>query len=72
MNEIDSWMTGVNRNVEGKQKRGSCAIAAVIPLTASTAMPLQRMVTESLLWLKRPASVKGASAGGHDDGLQDK
>jgi hypothetical protein len=21
MNEIDSWMTGVNRNVEGKQTR---------------------------------------------------
>ena len=27
-NEVDSWMTGINQNVEGKQTRSSPATAA--------------------------------------------
>ena len=48
MNEIGSWMTGVNRNVEGKQKPGSCATAAAIRPIASTATPSLRRATGSL------------------------
>jgi hypothetical protein len=38
MNEIGSWMTGVNRNVEGSRNPGSCVTAAGIPPIASIAM----------------------------------
>jgi hypothetical protein len=63
MNEIASWMTGVNRNVEGKQKARIMRYRAGILLTASTVMPLRRMATESLPWPERPQAGRGLCPG---------
>jgi hypothetical protein len=68
MNEISSWITGVNRNIEGKQRGpGSCATAAGIPRTASTATPSLRVATASSRWPSQIAAPRPRLAGGADN-----
>jgi hypothetical protein len=43
MNEIDSWMTGVNRNVEGSRPARLCVTVVAIQPFASAATPWRRL-----------------------------
>jgi cation diffusion facilitator CzcD-associated flavoprotein CzcO len=53
MNEIGSWVTGVNRNVQGKQKPRIMRTAAGTRPIASTATPWPRTVSASSRWSSR-------------------
>jgi hypothetical protein len=52
MNEINSWRTGVNRNIEGKRCAGSCATAAATPNSANVAKLSWQTDTVSSRWLR--------------------
>ena len=60
MNEIGSWMTGVNGNVEGKQKPGSCVTAADIQPIANIVTPSPPMVIASSRWLTKCRAARSA------------
>jgi hypothetical protein len=54
--KVDSWMTGINRNVKGSRPAGSCATAAATPPFASAAKRWWRTSIASWRWLRAAAA----------------